>query len=58
MKRGSHSPSVTNFNNQLWIAWKGSGNDQLNVMDVFNPNSKRVLDETSDDAPSVASFSP
>ncbi len=28
------------------------------IVDVFNPNSKRVLNETSDAAPSIASFSP
>jgi Subtilase family len=38
----------------LWIAWKGSGNDQLNVMSVFEPNKKIILDETSDTSPSIA----
>lgn len=36
----------------------GLSNDELNVMDVFNPSSKRVLAESSDTSPSIASFNP
>jgi subtilisin family serine protease len=40
----------------LWIAWKGSGNDQLNAMSVFEPNKKIVLHETSDTSPALVAF--
>jgi uncharacterized protein YukJ len=40
------------------IAWKGSGNENLNVMDSNDPSTKIVLNETSDDAPSIAHFTP
>ena len=40
----------------LWIAWKGSGNEQLNVMSVFEPNKKIILDETSDTSPALTVF--
>ena len=40
----------------LWIAWTGSGNDQLNVMSVFEPHKKIVLDETSDTSPALVAF--
>jgi subtilisin family serine protease len=40
----------------LWIAWKGSGNDNLNAMNPFNPSSKITLSETSDTSPSITAF--
>jgi len=40
----------------LWIAWKGSGNDNLNVMNVNTPDKKIVLDETSDLSPALTAF--
>jgi hypothetical protein len=40
----------------LWIAWKGSGNEQLNVMSVFEPNTKIILDETSNTSPALTTF--
>ncbi len=40
----------------LWIAWKGSGNENLNIMNVNAPDEKIILDETSDLAPSLTAF--
>jgi hypothetical protein len=44
------------FMEGLWIAWKGSGNDNLNVMNMANLSSKMVLDETSDNHPAIFAF--
>lgn len=50
----SHGPAVASFSNRLMIAWKSSGNDNLNVMDSNYPSTKIVLSETSDYSPSIA----
>lgn len=54
------SPALASFNGNLYIAWKGDGNDNLNVM-VSTDNgatfgNKLTSPETSDDAPSLAVF--
>ncbi|MER5175760.1 MAG: hypothetical protein ABJB76_00280, partial [Candidatus Nitrosocosmicus sp.] len=40
----------------LWISWKGDGNDNLNVMDIFNPSSKIISNETSPTSPAITAF--
>jgi hypothetical protein len=52
------SPSLASFNGNLYLAWKGDGNDNLNVM-VSTDNgqsfgNKYTSPETSDDAPALA----
>jgi hypothetical protein len=59
-----HSPSMAFFEGRLFIAWKGSGNDTLNVAfsQLLNPGVRPVFDlerkhisaETSDNAPALA----
>ena len=39
-----------------WMAWKGSNNFNLNVMDVFNPSTKKTFDETTDTSPALANI--
>jgi subtilisin family serine protease len=42
---------------ELCIAWKGSGNENLSVMDVFDPSTKKTFGGfTSDNSPSIAKF--
>jgi hypothetical protein len=52
-------PAVAFHDNRLFLAWKGSGNDELNVA-VSNDGGatfvgKHISPETSDDAPALAS---
>lgn len=52
------SPSVASFNGNLYLAWKGDGNDNLNVM-VSTDNGqsfghKMTSPETSSDVPALA----
>src|SRR5262249_36049767 len=61
------APSITAFNYRLWIAWKGDGNDNLNMASL-NPNpdptqqgklsydssQKKVFNETSPKSPALA----
>jgi subtilisin family serine protease len=42
--------------NNLWINWKGSGNDNLNAMNVFVSSSKQVYGYTSALSPSIEAF--
>src|SRR5262249_23778221 len=59
-----HSPSMAFFEGRLFIAWKGSANDTLNVAfsQLLNPGVRPVFDlerkhisaETSDNAPALA----
>ncbi|KAF2989014.1 hypothetical protein OGR47_15025 [Methylocystis sp. MJC1] len=58
-----HSPALAAHNGHLFIAWKGDGNDQLNVAHVvLNGNrvvalaNKVVLGDTSPVSPALASF--
>ena len=53
------SPSLASCNGLLYLAWKGDGNDNLNVM-VSADNgvtfgNKMISPETSDDSPALAS---
>ena len=51
------SPSITAFKNSLWIAWKAVDSEELSVMDVFDPSTKKVLANfTSKDSPSITEF--
>jgi len=55
------SPSLASFNGNLYIAWKGDGNDNLNVM-VSKDNgqsfgNKLISQETSSEAPGLAADS-
>src|SRR5215470_12809322 len=55
------SPSLASFNGNLYIAWKGDGNDNLNVM-VSTDNgqsfgNKLISQETSSEAPGLAADS-
>ena len=51
------SPSIASLNGRLYIAWKGDGNDHLNVMyssdNGANFGNKLVSGETSPQAPSL-----
>ncbi len=52
------SPTLASFNGNLYLAWKGDGNDNLSVM-VSTDNgqsfgNKFISVETSDDAPALA----
>jgi hypothetical protein len=56
----SKAPALASHNDKLFIAWKGSGNDNLNLMysDVvgsFRTDLKHISEETSDSAPALAS---
>jgi hypothetical protein len=53
------SPAITSHQGQLVLAWRGSGNDQLNLA-VSSDNGatfggKATLSESSDDAPAIIS---
>jgi hypothetical protein len=52
------SPSLASLNGRMYIAWRGDGNNNLNVMmsvdDGQTFGSKTVSPETSDDAPALA----
>ena len=53
------SPALASHHNRLYLAWRGDGNSNLNVM-VSNDSgqtfgNKCVAPETSDDAPALAS---
>src|SRR5918996_4892671 len=50
---GKFSSSISGA---FWLGWKGSGNDQLNSMNVHDPPSKVVLNEESSHSPSVTEF--
>jgi hypothetical protein len=62
----SHSPAVAFFEGRLFIAWKGSGNDNLNIlcsqrlsdgaMPSFDSGKKHISGETSDNAPALTVF--
>ena len=42
---------------RLCIAWKADGDEELSVMDVFDPSTKKMFPNfTSDDSPSIAKF--
>ncbi len=53
------SPSICSCNGALYLAWRGDGNDNLNVMvstdDGASFGVKLISGETSDDAPVLAS---
>jgi hypothetical protein len=53
------SPSLASCNGNLYLAWKGDGNDNLNVMVSTDSGgsfgNKMISPETSDDAPALAS---
>lgn len=62
----SEAPALTSNDGQLLVAWKGSGNDNLNVAKVLTTGifdidgvegveAKTVLSETTDLAPAIAS---
>ena len=63
----NEAPALASHDNNLFIAWKGSGNDNLNLMysQLFSPDTKQIGDfrtdlkhisqETSDEAPALAS---
>jgi hypothetical protein len=53
------APALASHNDRLFLAWKGSGNDNLNLM-FSNDNGasfqgKRTFDDTSHHAPALAS---
>jgi Domain of unknown function (DUF1929) len=52
-------PALASHDGRLFLAWKGSGNSQLNLMfsddGGTNFQAKRVLDETSDHGPALVS---
>jgi hypothetical protein len=60
----SHRPAIAIYEGRLFIAWKGSGNDNLNilcsqnlslgVMPSFDSGKTHTSPETSDDAPALA----
>ena len=53
------SPALASHGGRLFLAFKGSGNDQVNIIGSADDGTtfpvKRVLDETSDQAPSMVS---
>jgi hypothetical protein len=53
------SPSLVSHQNRLYLAWRGDGNDNLNVMVSSDQGqtfgNKHISPETSDDAPALAS---
>ena len=53
------SPSIAFCNRNLYLAWKGDGNNNLNVMVSTDAGAsfgrKNTSPETSDDAPALAS---
>src|SRR5262245_31959136 len=60
----SHRPSIAFYESHLFIAWKGSGNDNLNILcsqnligerviPSFDLRKKHISNETSDDAPTL-----
>jgi hypothetical protein len=52
------SPSTVSFNDRLYIAWKGDGNDALNVMystdNGHTFGNKYISSETSPQGPSLS----
>src|SRR5580658_5462340 len=52
------SPSVVRCHDNLYLAWRGTGNDQINVMvsrdDGHSFANKVTSPETSSDAPALA----
>jgi len=54
------SPSLASVNGSLYLAWRGDGNDQLNVMVSFDNGStfgnKFISGETSTEAPVLGTF--
>jgi hypothetical protein len=58
-ERTDLSPAIASHGGRLFLAWKGSGNDQINLRASNDDGAtfpvKRVLDETTDKAPSLAS---
>jgi hypothetical protein len=51
------SPSIAGTHSDtIWIAWKGSGNNSLNIMNVLGTSAKYVLNELSEKSPSIAWF--
>lgn len=52
-------PSIAFHNNQIFLAWRGSGNEHLNIAvsndGGFTFAGKLISDEDSDDAPFIAS---
>jgi hypothetical protein len=52
------TPALASFGGNLYIAWKGDGNNNLNVIvstdNGFSFHSKVISNETSDDAPALA----
>ena len=52
-----NSPSIVGTDSDtIWIAWKGSGNNSLNVMNVLGTSAKYLLNELSKKSPSIALF--
>jgi hypothetical protein len=55
-EKTSTGPSLVLHNGLLFIAWKGSGNSNLNVAQVFNQKTKVILSDTSSHGPAIASW--
>jgi hypothetical protein len=51
-------PALTSHQDRLYLAWKGSGNDNLNVASFSSGNilDKVILAETSDSGPALELF--
>jgi len=56
----SATPALASVRHRLYISWKGSGNDNLNVMVSQNNGTtfteKHLYQDTSDDRPALASY--
>ena len=54
------SPAIASHGGRLFLAWKGSGNDQLNIAVSTNDGhsfvGKKILGEESEFAPALASY--
>ena len=50
------SPALANYNGHLWMAWKGSSDSYLNVMDISNPSSKKTFKDTTNTSPALANY--
>ncbi|MED2693805.1 hypothetical protein [Bacillus toyonensis] len=64
----THSPSLSSHAGRLYLSWKGSGNQNLNISKVYvtekldihgieDLEDKRVLGDTSEQSPSLVSHS-
>lgn len=53
------APAIAAFNNRLCIAWRGDGNDQLNIASSSDGklfNEKHTISDLSDSGPTLAVF--